>query len=197
MILLRRKKVDVSWVKWLKTTSKTIDWEVRQGPHHVGFCKQVKCLYFKCIGKLLEHFRQNLVWFCYQPVLLASLINGNWLQARQEIHWSFIACEAREARSRGGGVSWFLQWVEGNVMSRGWPKEWLAHPLNGTVSVGRVHLTFAPGSSEVVVGFFSSLCIFCPEFALTAACIQLFLVREGNGTPLQYSCLENPVDGGA
>ena len=24
-----------------------------------------------------------------------------------------------------------------------------------------------------------------------------FLVREGNGTPLQYSCLENPMDGGA
>ena len=23
------------------------------------------------------------------------------------------------------------------------------------------------------------------------------LIREGNGTPLQYSCLENPVDGGA
>ena len=27
----------------------------------------------------------------------------------------------------------------------------------------------------------------------------LYLVRlgEGNGTPLQYSCLENPMDGGA
>ena len=25
----------------------------------------------------------------------------------------------------------------------------------------------------------------------------LMLVGEGNGTPLQYSCLENPVDGGA
>ena len=24
-----------------------------------------------------------------------------------------------------------------------------------------------------------------------------FSVREGNGTPLQYSCLENPMDGGA
>ena len=24
-----------------------------------------------------------------------------------------------------------------------------------------------------------------------------FLLREGNGTPLQYSCLENPMDGGA
>ena len=23
------------------------------------------------------------------------------------------------------------------------------------------------------------------------------LLGEGNGTPLQYSCLENPVDGGA
>ena len=33
--------------------------------------------------------------------------------------------------------------------------------------------------------------------------IKIFLlsprhrVREGNGTPLQYSCLENPMDGGA
>ena len=26
---------------------------------------------------------------------------------------------------------------------------------------------------------------------------MLSLIREGNGTPLQYSCLENPVDGGA
>ena len=26
--------------------------------------------------------------------------------------------------------------------------------------------------------------------------LSLF-IREGNGTPLQYSCLENPMDGGA
>ena len=25
----------------------------------------------------------------------------------------------------------------------------------------------------------------------------MYLIREGNGTPLQYSCLENPMDGGA
>ena len=30
---------------------------------------------------------------------------------------------------------------------------------------------------------------------LAAAAEWLF--REGNGTPLQYSCLENPMDGGA
>ena len=27
-------------------------------------------------------------------------------------------------------------------------------------------------------------------------CIMPY-TREGNGTPLQYSCLENPMDGGA
>ena len=26
---------------------------------------------------------------------------------------------------------------------------------------------------------------------------QMMLVREGKGTPLHYSCLENPMDGGA
>ena len=28
-------------------------------------------------------------------------------------------------------------------------------------------------------------------------CHLLCLVGEGNGTPLQYFCLENPIDGGA
>ena len=28
-------------------------------------------------------------------------------------------------------------------------------------------------------------------------CISMVIHREGNGTPLQYSCLENPMDGGA
>ena len=27
--------------------------------------------------------------------------------------------------------------------------------------------------------------------------VSLYLFREGNGNPLQYSCLENPMDGGA
>ena len=32
-------------------------------------------------------------------------------------------------------------------------------------------------------------CLFC--------CLAYRVIREGNGTPLQYSCLENPMDGGA
>jgi len=27
--------------------------------------------------------------------------------------------------------------------------------------------------------------------------LKSFWIGEGNGTPLQYSCLENPMDGGA
>ena len=38
-------------------------------------------------------------------------------------------------------------------------------------------------------------------FDLTQAyddiCYLLSTLGEGNGTPLQYSCLENPMDGGA
>ena len=31
----------------------------------------------------------------------------------------------------------------------------------------------------------------------TDVLLALLLVGEGSGTPLQYSCLENPMDGGA
>ena len=40
-----------------------------------------------------------------------------------------------------------------------------------------------------------------PAICLPSPCISLrfleFYIGEGNGTPLQYSCLENPMDGGA
>ena len=35
-----------------------------------------------------------------------------------------------------------------------------------------------------------------PSASLNLISDSIF-IREGNGTPLQYSCLENPVDGGA
>ena len=60
---------------------------------------------------------------------------------------------------------------------------------------------FDSSTSEVAVGFWpfcSLLFIICPN----CACMQLlsvpcsFFVGEGNGTPLQYSCLENPMNRG-
>ena len=35
-----------------------------------------------------------------------------------------------------------------------------------------------------------------PGTIIILGVVELF-VGEGNGTPLQYSCLENPMDGGA
>ena len=33
--------------------------------------------------------------------------------------------------------------------------------------------------------------------SVTVYFLPIFVYGEGNGTPLQYSCLENPMDGGA
>ena len=35
------------------------------------------------------------------------------------------------------------------------------------------------------------------KISITLLTLYIHLNRGGNGTPLQYSCLENPIDGGA
>ena len=42
--------------------------------------------------------------------------------------------------------------------------------------------------------FFTLFLMFCN---FTSINLSEFIPGEGNGTPLQYSCLENPMDGGA
>ena len=66
-------------------------------------------------------------------------------------------------------------------------------------------LTLAPGSDRIPVELFQILKDDAVESAALnmqyAICTQYAICRlpagEGNGTPLQYSCLENPMDGGA
>ena len=41
------------------------------------------------------------------------------------------------------------------------------------------------------------ICICCLVARLYPTFCNSGTVGEGNGTPLQYSCLENPMDGGA
>ena len=43
----------------------------------------------------------------------------------------------------------------------------------------------------------SPLLFFYPCFSFYHFLLPNILYGEGNGTPLQYSCLENPMDGGA
>ena len=57
-----------------------------------------------------------------------------------------------------------------------------------------LRLTYYMAYKQIVLSFFS-LCF--------TACSQLYIlytvvcIGEDDGTPLQYSCLENPMDGGA
>ena len=44
--------------------------------------------------------------------------------------------------------------------------------------------------------YICSLCL-CLYFCFENKIIYTIFLREGNGTPLQYSCLENPMDGGS
>ena len=37
----------------------------------------------------------------------------------------------------------------------------------------------------------------CNPMVSRGRSVCVYICREGNGTPLQYSCLENPMDGGA
>ena len=46
--------------------------------------------------------------------------------------------------------------------------------------------------------FFIFQKVLCPSSKQwTYHCLSVWNIGEGNGTPLQYSCLENPMDGGA
>ena len=51
----------------------------------------------------------------------------------------------------------------------------------------------------VVLGFSVGMEVFDELLSINVPWSQEFpgIRREGNGTPLQYSCLENPMDGGA
>ena len=61
------------------------------------------------------------------------------------------------------------------------------------VCCGRVWLSRALLRASLT--FLAGFCHFAQRVACLLPCS--FLIGEGNGTPLQYSCLENLVDGGA
>ena len=51
-------------------------------------------------------------------------------------------------------------------------------------------------SSVFIHAVLAFLAIIFPTSRSYISSLLAITVREGNGTPLQYSCLENPMDGG-
>ena len=66
----------------------------------------------------------------------------------------------------------------------------LCDPMDYSLSGSSVHGIFqARVLKSVAISFWINK-------ANTYLCANIHILREGNGTPLQYSCLENPMDGG-
>ena len=71
--------------------------------------------------------------------------------------------------------------------------------LVGSVRVPRLHRGWAITQTQPL-SFEIEIPIYTPRPVVFEESLSQFfnhLLREGNGTPLQYSCLENPMDGGA
>ena len=59
--------------------------------------------------------------------------------------------------------------------------------------VGAESVTASTGTKSVISSLIVNVYILLPSY-----CTWVYrYIREGNGNPLQYSCLENPMDGEA
>ena len=71
------------------------------------------------------------------------------------------------------------------------------------MTIGKtIALTIWTFVGKVMALLFNMLSMFAIAFLPRSKCLliswlQSLSAGEGNGTPLQYSCLENPMDGGA
>ena len=66
-------------------------------------------------------------------------------------------------------------------------------PRGGTPSLLNIYIYGCPLSSTAQ----NSACLEHVPSMCVCVCVCVCVYGEGNGTPLQYSCLENPMDGGA
>ena len=83
-------------------------------------------------------------------------------------------------------LAWRIPWTEetGGLQSM------------GSQRVGHDLVTETVTKKEKFRCFFPKVCQHFLVVPLILA-ILVYIIGEGNGTPLQYSCLENPMDGGA
>ena len=57
--------------------------------------------------------------------------------------------------------------------------------------------SLAPSHSSSSSQYRAEFLVLCSSSPLPILNMVVYIFGEGNGTPLQYSCLENPMDGGA
>ena len=95
-------------------------------------------------------------------------------------------------------ICWVAKWINtlGLGLCRGWAWPGMFSFFSDSFYIGNVkRLSWPLRTFHSLSLFFFSLVYFC--WRTGDLCCVSFYCGEGNGTPLQYSCLENPMDGGA
>ena len=166
----------LTWWTWVYVDSRSWCWTGRPG--------MLQSMWSQRVG---HNWVTELNWYlCSDDAHMGNDFVGKWLL----MTWVFIA----------DGTSWFLEmWPKGRASKEG---EWLrmeswrlplaphTSGLMGIVLIG-YHITLK--SSGAAPGkIFEQI----KEFIVTWGFLGVYF-EEGNGNPLQYTCLENPMDRGA
>ena len=121
--------------------------------------------------------------------------------------WLFTSCDQSIGASasasvhplnEAGLISFRLDWLDFHAV-KGTFKSLLQHhnskaiiSRHSTFFISHLYMTTGKKNIALSIQTFVSKGMF-----LLFNTLSRFVIGEGSGTPLQYSCLENPMDGGA
>ena len=148
----------------------------------------------------------NHLFLCHPRLLLPSILprirvfsNESALHIRWPKYWSF-SFSISPSNEYSGLISFKIDWldllaVQGTLKS-------LLQPHSSKASILRCSAFFMVQLSHpyMTTGKTIALTIWTfvgKAFSVLFNTITRIVMGEGNGNPLQYSCLENPRDGGA
>ena len=148
----------------------------------------------------------NYLTLCRPPILLPSIFpsiwvfsNGSVLHIRWPNYWSFSF--NKSPSDEFSGLLFFrvdgfdLLAVQGTLKSllqhHSSKASVLQHSAFLIVQLSRPYMITGKTIALTIRTFVGK------EMSLLFNMLSKLVIGEGNGTPLQYSCLENPMDGGA
>ena len=146
----------------------------------------------------------NYLILCHPLLLLPSIFpsirassNESVLRIRWPKYWSFSISPSNEY---SGLISFRIDWVDLCAV-QGTPKS-LHQQHISKASVLWPPVFFIVQHSHPYMTTGKTIALTRQTFvgkvmSLLFNMLSMLVIREGNGIPLQYSCLENPMDGGA
>ena len=124
--------------------------------------------------------------------------NESVLHIRWPKYWSF-SFSISPSNEYSGLISFRIDWFDSIVQG---PLKSLLQHHNLKASILQCSAFFMVQLSHLYMTtgetIFLTIWTFVSKvMSLVFNMLSRLVIREGNGTPLQYSCLENPMDGGA